>query len=175
SVTPTSPASNPTVPSVPTTVGGGTGANDSSSGEPTLDTSSEPSGAGKSDVDGTASETDGSQTLPTSEGCAVLAPSGHFQMEALDRGLIAVRNGDGNFVAWRMLGYEFDADESKAVYKLYRDGALVATVTDSTNYFDSEGGPAAKYTVSLVSNGVECAQSAVASVWAQNYLTIPLE
>src|SRR5690606_16392187 len=110
SVTPTSPASNPTVPSVPTTVGGGTGANDSSSGEPTLDTSSEPSGAGKSDVDGTASETDGSQTLPTSEGCAVLAPSGHFQMEALDRGLIAVRNGDGNFVAWRMLGYEFDAD-----------------------------------------------------------------
>lgn len=141
-----------------------------------MDTSGEHVGPAPSDAPGSAPiETEGSETQPPSDGCALSAPSGHFQMEDLDRGLIAVRSGNGNFVAWRMLGYEFDADESKVAYKLYRDGAVVATVTDSTNYFDSQGGPEAKYAVSVVSDGVECPPAAVTSVWAQNYLTIPLE
>lgn len=96
-------------------------------------------------------------------------------MEDLDRGVVAVRVNNGNFVSWRMLGYEYTTDAAEVAYKLYRDGALVATVTDSTNYLDASGGVDAKYSVSLVHEGNECEQSVATSVWAQNYLTIPLE
>jgi len=43
------------------------------------------------------------------------------QMENLDRGLVAVNNGNGNFVSWRWLG-----NESNTVkYNLYRNGEKI--------------------------------------------------
>lgn len=107
--------------------------------------------------------------------CSLAPTNGHFQMEDLDRGLVAVRRDGGNFVAWRMLGYEFTTDTAKVAYNLYRDGALLAKVTDSTNYLDATGGADSTYSVSLISDGTECEASAAESVWAQDYLTIPLE
>jgi rhamnogalacturonan endolyase len=107
---------------------------------------------------------------------AVCVPpnDGHFQMEDLDRGLVAVKVGGGVYVGWRMLGYEYDPTESNVAYALYRDGEKIATVTDSTNYLDEAGTESSKYSVSLVVQGVECERSPEAGVWAQNYLTIPL-
>lgn len=106
--------------------------------------------------------------------CAVTA-SGHYQMEDLDRGVVAVRSGDGNYVGWRMMGYEYRRDNPETIsYKLYRDGSLVAQVTDSTNYFDSGAAQSAKYSVSVVSDGVECGQSSEVGVMSQNYIKIPL-
>ncbi len=64
--------------------------------------------------------------------------------------------------------------ESNVAYALYRDGEKVASVSDSTNYLDASGTESSKYSVSLVVQGVECARSIDAGVWAQNYITIPL-
>jgi rhamnogalacturonan endolyase len=101
--------------------------------------------------------------------------SGHYQMEDLDRGVVAVRSGNGNYVGWRMMGYEYNRENPSAVsYNLYRDGALIASVTDSTNYFDSGAAAGASYAVSVVVSGEECAQSGSQTPWAQNYLRIPL-
>ena len=106
--------------------------------------------------------------------CPVSA-NGHYQMEDLDRGVVAVRGNNGNYVGWRMFGYEYDrSDPSSVSYNLYRDGSLVANVTDSTNYFDSGAGTGASYSVSAVVNGTECEQSDPVTPWAQNYITIPL-
>jgi rhamnogalacturonan endolyase len=96
-------------------------------------------------------------------------------MEDLNRGLVAVRSGNGNFVSWRMLGYEYLSDATRVAYKLYRDDALVATVTDSTNYLDASGGADASYAVSLAIDGQECPKSTATPVLAQNYISIPLQ
>jgi rhamnogalacturonan endolyase len=103
------------------------------------------------------------------------AADGHYQMEDLDRGVVAVRGNDGNYVGWRMMGYEYNrSDPSSVSYKLYRDGTFVATVTDSTNYWDSGAPAGASYSVSVVVNGNECPQSNAVKPWAQNYLRVPL-
>ena len=104
------------------------------------------------------------------------ASQGHYQMEDLDRGVVAVSVSGGVYVGWRMMGYEYDRDNPSAVsYNLYRDGTLAANVTDSTNYLDSSGNGNSTYTVSAVVDGTECAPSDAVSVWGQNYLRIPLD
>jgi len=99
--------------------------------------------------------------------------TGHYQMENLDRGVVAVKVSGGVYVGWRMFGYEYDTTASNVTYNLYRDGTKVANVTDSTNYQDASGTSSSKYTVSAVINGVEGPQSPAATVWAQQYLSIP--
>lgn len=121
------------------------------------------------------SDGSGASTAPVSPKCGAGVAEGHHQMEDLDRGLVAMRSGSGNFVAWRMLGYEYTDAPGRTTYDLYRDGALVASVADSTNYLDAQGSPEATYTVRLVIDGEPCEPSDPASVWSQNYLTIPLE
>jgi rhamnogalacturonan endolyase len=96
-------------------------------------------------------------------------------MEDLDRGLVAVKMGGGVYVGWRMLGYEYDEIASNVVYELYRDGAKIATVADSTNYLDPMGTSASSYAVSAVIRGNACPKSEPVEPWDQNYLTIPLE
>jgi len=106
--------------------------------------------------------------------CEVSA-DGHYQMEDLDRGVVAVRGSNGNYVGWRMMGYEYRRDDPSSVsYNLYRDGTLVANVTDSTNYFDAGAGSNAAYSVSAVIDGAECEQSAATTPWSENYIRIPL-
>ena len=108
-------------------------------------------------------------------GNCVVAADGHYQMEDLDRGVVAVRGDNGNYVGWRMMGYEYRrSDPSSVSYNLYRDGALVTTVTNSTNYWDAGAGANAAYSVSVVMDGTECAPSSSVTPWAQNYIRIPL-
>ncbi len=109
-------------------------------------------------------------------GGAAGAPDGFYQMEDLDRGVVAVVVQGGIYVGWRMFGYEYDATNPANIsYNLYRDGALVANVTDSTNYRDTAGTAQSSYTVSAVIGGVEGAASPAATPWAQNYLRIPIQ
>jgi rhamnogalacturonan endolyase len=96
------------------------------------------------------------------------------QMEWLDRGVVAVQTTDETvYVGWRMLGTE---PESIA-FNVYRDGQRVNVepITDSTNFVDEHGSPDATYTVRAVIDGAEGPHSAPAAVWAQNYLTVPLQ
>jgi hypothetical protein len=107
-------------------------------------------------------------------GSCPLPTTGHYQMEDLDRGVVAVKVNGGVYVGWRMMGYEYDKTESNVSYNLYRDGAKLATVTDSTNYLDAAGTGTSSYAVSAVIKGVECAKSAASTPWAQTYISIPL-
>ena len=100
--------------------------------------------------------------------------SGHYQMENLDRGVVAVVVTGGVYVGWRMMGYEYDTTATNVSYNLYRDGAKIANVTDSTNYLDAAGKATSSYTVTAVIKTVEGAQSPATTPWAQNYLSIPL-
>jgi hypothetical protein len=96
-------------------------------------------------------------------------------MENLDRGVVAVKVSGGVYVGWRMFGYEYDTTASNVTYNVYRDGAKVANVTDSTNYLDASGSASSKYTVTAVIKGTEGAQSPAATVWGQQYLSIPIK
>ncbi|MFE9105715.1 rhamnogalacturonan lyase [Actinomadura geliboluensis] len=93
------------------------------------------------------------------------------QAEDLDRGLISVRSGDGNYVGWRLLG----TDPSATAFALYRGSSRVATVTGSTNYWD-QGAPAdASYTVRPIVNGSEGAASEASLRFGDGYLDVPIQ
>jgi rhamnogalacturonan endolyase len=99
-----------------------------------------------------------SDASPPASSC-MPAPAAY--LERLDRGLVAVRDGDANFVSFRAF-----ADEN--AFELLRDGVVIAQLT-VPNYVDRA--PAdASYAVrvgSCVSPG--------AKVWSRSYATIPLE
>jgi rhamnogalacturonan endolyase len=93
------------------------------------------------------------------------------QAEDLDRGLISVRSGSGNYVGWRLLG----TDPSGTTFNLYRGTTRVAAVTGSTNYWD-EGAPAdASYTVRPVVNGAEGTASEASLRFGDGYLDVPIQ
>ncbi|WYU00151.1 rhamnogalacturonan lyase [Paenibacillus sp. FSL H7-0942] len=93
-------------------------------------------------------------------------------MEYLDRGVVAVKTGTGVFISWRLLGTE----GSNVSFNVYRDGTKVnaSPITNSTNLQDASGTSSSKYTVRAVVSGTEQAASAAASVWGNNYLSVPL-
>ena len=102
--------------------------------------------------------------------------TGFYHMERLVRGVVAVRVTGGNYVGWRMFGYEYSATDPGGVsYNVYRDGTRVASVTSSTNYLDAGGAATSSYTVRPVIGGVEGGDSEAATVWAQQYLRVPLQ
>jgi hypothetical protein len=97
-------------------------------------------------------------------------------MERLTRGVVAVQVTGGVYVGWRMFGYEYDsANPANVSYNVYRNGTRVANVTDSTNYLDAGGTANATYAVRAIIGGVEQPVSETATVWAQNYLRIPIQ
>jgi hypothetical protein len=104
------------------------------------------------------------------------ATTGFYRMERLVRGVVAVRVTGGNYVGWRMFGYEYSATNPTSVsYNVYRNGTRLAAVTDSTNYLDASGAATSSYTVRAVIAGVEGADSEAATPWAQQYLRVPLD
>jgi rhamnogalacturonan endolyase len=121
---------------------------------------------------GAGSSAGGSNAMEPAS-CAAPA-TGHYQMEDLDRGLVAVSTADGVYVGWRMQGYEYDKTAANVSYDLYRDGTKLASVVDSTNYLDEAGTAMSSYSVRAVLQGTECALSAAVKPQAQNYVSIPL-
>jgi hypothetical protein len=101
--------------------------------------------------------------------------NGFYRLERLNRGVVAVTVSGGVYVGWRMFGFEYDAANAANVsYNVYRNGTMIANVTNSTNYLDSAGTASATYTVRAVVGGTAGADSESATVWAQQYLRIPL-
>nr|WP_275086349.1 rhamnogalacturonan lyase [Natronorubrum halophilum] len=107
------------------------------------------------------------------------------QMEALDRGLVAVPAEDGVLVRWRLLG----TDPGNLGFHVYRDGERVNNkpITDSTNFLDPEGTTDSTYAirpvgVGRVKNGRnrrkrghrKPGMSKSVEVWDEQYKEIPL-
>ncbi|HEU5128163.1 MAG TPA: rhamnogalacturonan lyase [Glycomyces sp.] len=101
------------------------------------------------------------------------------QLERLDRGLVAASTGDGVFLSWRLLADEVsgynDSGLTGADFNVYRDGELLAAVTDSTNYLDAEGSADAEYRVVAVVGGQEVDFSDSVTPWSDAYLDVPLQ
>jgi rhamnogalacturonan endolyase len=94
------------------------------------------------------------------------------QVEDLNRGLLAVRtNSNEVLISWRILGTEFD----NASYNLYRDSQLLNAlpITGASNFIDKTY-KNAKYSVSVIINGVEQEKSKSIDVWNSIYKSIPL-
>lgn len=89
------------------------------------------------------------------------------QMEALDRGLIAVPAAEGVLVSWRKL----QEDSSEFAVDIYRDGNKVSSVaiTERSNFLDTEGKVGASYELRAGEQVI-----ATARVWDQPYLNIPI-
>jgi rhamnogalacturonan endolyase len=101
---------------------------------------------------------------------------GRNVVEDLDRGVVAVVQGGGVYVGWRMFGYEYERDNPERItYNVYRDGELVTNVTDSTNFLDPDGAADSVYSVAPVVDGVEGPRSGSAEPWADQFLRVPLD
>ncbi|GCE76620.1 rhamnogalacturonan lyase family protein [Cellulomonas biazotea] len=109
---------------------------------------------------------------PTPTPTTTTPPSGAWQAEDLDRGLISVRSGSNNLVQWRLLGTE----AASTGFNVYRGGTKVnaSPVTGSTNYVDAGASASATYTVRAVVNGTEQAASATSLTFANGYLDVPI-
>ncbi|MDQ0375613.1 rhamnogalacturonan lyase [Cellulomonas humilata] len=98
-------------------------------------------------------------------------------LERLDRGLVAAATTEGVFLSWRLLASEVTGATATGLtgpdFAVYRDGTLLGTVTDSTNFVDPAGTTASHYRVAAVVNGAEV-DGAEATPWAQASLDIPL-
>lgn len=93
-------------------------------------------------------------------------------MEYLDRGIYAVRSGNGMFVSWR-----WNADDpDDAEFLLYRDGQLIYTSKsgDPTSYQDNGGSASSKYRVDTAANGEIIGSQECKFTFGANYFDIPL-
>ena len=163
---------HPTLTSL--TVNGGTGAGGTTGSAGTT------GAAGRGGTTGTSGTTGSGGASGSgaggSAGGTASGGNGFYRMERLNRGLVAVQVSGGVYVGWRMFGFEYNASNPGNVnYKVYRGATNIATVTNSTNFLDSGGTSSSTYTVRPVIGGVEGASSETASVWAQNYLRVPLQ
>lgn len=93
-------------------------------------------------------------------------------MEALDRGFVAVRTGQGVFLSWRMLG----TDAESIAFNLYRDGSLVngTPILDTTSFLDSGGTASSVYTLRAIVDAREQPAENAGAVWQQPYKTVQL-
>lgn len=95
------------------------------------------------------------------------------QVELLNRGVVAMKTGEGVYLSWRFLG----TDTADTSFDVYRDEQKItdSPITGSTNYLDASGTVGASYSIHTLKNGVETEQSKPVSVWENNYLDIPLD
>lgn len=104
---------------------------------------------------------------------ASLTGSQAQQAEKLDRGVVAVKSGNGVYLSWRCL----TTDSKTFGYDIYRDGVKVNSepVTGSTNYKDAAGTATSKYVVKTVNNSKVIETSKETAVWADGYLKLHLD
>ena len=102
-----------------------------------------------------------------------------FQMEYLDRGLVAAPTSQGVFLSWRLLANEVKGYSETGLtgvnFNLYRDGKFLKTIEDSTNFLDPNGNSASSYYVRSVIDGKELDQSSPVSPWKQSYVDLQLK
>ena len=90
-------------------------------------------------------------------------------MDALGRGLVAMKTDSGVFCSWRINADEWDGTE----YNIYRGSTkLNSTPLKVSNFTDPSGSTDATYSVRAVVNGVEAPASEAVKVWEKNYTVI---
>lgn len=94
-------------------------------------------------------------------------------MEKLDRGLIAIKSGNGSFLSWRLFGT--DPQDNSFGFNIYKGATKLneLVITNSTNYQDNSSGTGI-YTVKAVTNGIEGEASSPAIIIDSGFLSIPL-
>lgn len=90
------------------------------------------------------------------------------QVEYLNRGLVAVRVEGGVYLSWRLLGTE----AASTVFDIYKNGQIMKSGVDATNYTDDEGFDTDVYQVVPAGAGTDNEQET--TVWGANYLDIPI-
>ncbi|MCI2239058.1 rhamnogalacturonan lyase [Paenibacillus sp. TRM 82003] len=122
---------------------------------------------------GSAAGTAGAHPAPDRTGAGT-----GVQLEWLDRGLVAAATDRGVFLSWRLLGHEVTgatvSGETGPGFRVYRDGALVTTVTGSTNWLDTAGGEGSRYRVVPVVDGREAGPVGEATPWGGASLDVAL-
>ncbi|BEL02711.1 rhamnogalacturonan lyase [Actinoplanes sichuanensis] len=86
-----------------------------------------------------------------------------------NRALISLRAGGGNFLSWRLL----DTDPAGVTFDVYRDGARIATATD-TNFTDAGAPVGATYTVRPTGVSTLAAAAPVTAL-AAAYQDVPIQ
>jgi hypothetical protein len=124
----------------------------------------------------TATDTNGTSSTVTTK---LNGNISSYQMENLDKGLIAANLSNGVFLSWRLLKNEVTGYTKAGLtgtdFAVYRDGTKIATVTDSTNYLDTAGTATSKYYVRTIVNDVEGTASGTVTPAANSYLDIPMQ
>ena len=119
----------------------------------------------------------GAVALSSGPAAAGAKPAGS-QLEHLDRGLVAAATSEGVFLSWRLLGSEATGHSATGLtganFRVYRDGAPIATVTDSTNHLDRGGTAASRYRVAPVTGRVVGKLSPPATPAGASYRELPL-
>ncbi len=93
-------------------------------------------------------------------------------MEKLDRGIYAVKSGNGMFVSWR-----WNADDADdAEFRLYRDDTLIYTSKsgNATSFQDNGGNAKSKYRVDTVADGKVISSETCKFTSGSNYFDIAL-
>ncbi len=112
-------------------------------------------------------------TVLTANAAYGVGGNGTAVMEYLDRGIYAVKSGNGMFVSWR-----FNADDpDDAEYQLFRDGKLIYTskAGDATSFQDNGGSANSKYRVDTLSGGTVIGSADCKFTSGNNYFDIPLK
>jgi rhamnogalacturonan endolyase len=108
-----------------------------------------------------------------------LAPAAGTQLERLDRGLVAAKTSEGIFLSWRLLGHEVTGHSSGGMtgadFRVYRDGDIIATVTDSTNFLDKNGTVGARYRVEAVVDDKRMDITAPVRAWSDSFTELKLQ
>ena len=119
-----------------------------------------------------ASSGTGLRTNFTADAAYGVGGNGKAIMEYLDRGIYAVKSGNGMFVSWR-----WNADDSdNAEFRLYRDNKLIYTSKsgDPTSFQDNGGSTASKYRVDCVEGGKVTSSQNCKFTSGNNYFDIKL-
>ena len=99
--------------------------------------------------------------------------NGSAIMEYLDRGIYAIKSGNGMFISWR-----FNAnDDDNTEFQLFRDDTLIYTskAGEATNYWDASGNSSSKYRVDTIVNGNVVSSDGCHNTSGTNYFDIPLD
>lgn len=94
-------------------------------------------------------------------------------VENLDRGIVAIKSGNGMLVSWRFLA----SDPTGTEFRLYRDDQLLMTSKgdEATCFYDESGSVSARYRVDSLVNGTVQTTSTCSLISGTDYFQIPMD
>ena len=95
------------------------------------------------------------------------------QIENLDRGVVAIKNGSNTFVSWRLLG----TDDENVTFDVLRDGNVISSGSNLsvTNLSTTGGNDNSEYQVVAKVNGETVSTSAPVKRWDNVYKSLNLD